>query len=77
MLEFLNPEDESDGSTRKGAERLANKIMEFWREHGADVMVSVHSLQSGPAMGRSHFGLKSTLVDGLPTKALFQEKDAA
>jgi hypothetical protein len=61
---ILNPRELS---TETGARELAEILVRYWRDQGADVAIRVESVtRSVSKDGRAVFGVRSNLVNGLP-----------
>lgn len=61
---------DNDGSSRDGAQKLADKINEYWEERGYVAGAYPVLLPYHKALRECGYGVKSSLVNGLPRKRL-------
>ena len=57
-----------DYLTQTGAQRLANKITEVWREQGFDVNVRLERSGFDAKIGQSRYDVRSDMLNGKPRK---------
>lgn len=55
-----------DYLTQSGAQRLAKKITEVWREQGFDVNVRVERSGFDASMGVVRYDVRSDMLNGMP-----------
>ncbi len=58
-----------DFCSREGAHALKAKIEAYWRERGADVMISLQNVGFHPAIRAARYDVRSDMVNGLPRGA--------
>lgn len=58
----------SEYCDRRGAEKIAQMIRDYWAMHGADVQVGVVHAGFVPVMRGSRYDVRSDLINGLPVK---------
>ena len=59
----------NDYCTTEGARRLKQRIEEYWRERGYDVVVDLVDAGFMPAMRSARTDVRSNMVNGLPRNA--------
>lgn len=57
----------SDFCTEDGAQRLKNKIEEYWKTRGYDVNINLIDAGFIPAMRSARTDVRSNMVNGMPT----------
>lgn len=55
---------------RDGASRLAQKIQDFWRKQGFDVVVETKDEGFVSTMRSARTDVRSNMINGMPTKHL-------
>lgn len=63
----------ADLCNRDGADRLANKIQDFWRKRGFDVIVEMRDEGFVSTMRSSRTDVRSDMINGMPTKEFMGE----
>lgn len=67
-----------DWCDKEGAEAIARKIKDYWEAQGfPDLQVDVREGGFTPVMRAARFDVRSTMVNGLPPKALAALQKAA
>ncbi len=63
-------EPQQDYTTRDGAQALAARIAEYWRDRGYEVMLQIEDVGFHPAIRAARYEIRSDLINGLPRPAL-------
>lgn len=56
--------------TNDGASRLAQKIQEYWRKQGFDVVVETHKEGFVSTMRSARTDVRSDMVNGMPRRSV-------
>lgn len=59
---------DSDFCTTDGARRIKQKIEEYWRDRGYDVVVKLVDAGFMPAMRSARTDVRSDMVNGMPRR---------
>ena len=60
------PGKHGDNCSRDGAQRLAQKIKDYWKARGVDVTTSFDHMDFKPTMRSTSVHVRSDMVNGLP-----------
>lgn len=60
----------SDFCTEDGAQRIKNKIEEYWKNRGFDVNINLVDAGFIPAMRSARTDIRSNMVNGMPTPSM-------
>ncbi len=63
----------ADLCDRDGANRLAEKIQEFWRKRGFDVLVEMKDEGFVSTMRSARTDVRSDMINGMPTRNMAAE----
>ena len=63
----------SDFCDQDGARRLAQKIQDFWRKKGFDVVVEMRDEGFVSTMRSARTDVRSNMINGMPTKIFSAE----
>jgi hypothetical protein len=66
VAEYDNLAAIGDYCTKKGAERLKQKIESYWAERGQMVIVHIHNTGFHPAIRSARFDVRSDMCNGMP-----------
>ena len=65
-----------DFCTQEGAQRLKNKIEEYWRGQGYDVNIDLVESGFVPAMRSARTDVRSNMVNGMPQLRAISDESA-
>lgn len=71
-----HPNPTEEFCNKPGAEKLKAKIEAYWRERGYEVQVDLHDAGFHPVVRAARYDLRSTMVNGMPRRALMHSEAA-